>query len=95
MRTYLVTNQYGSREALLDGEIGQIYGFKVIVHNGLANNEACFYHKSAVAIAVQQEVRFETRRLALGLQATEYSYAMGMGQVVLDEGKRQVYLLGA
>lgn len=88
-------DKYGSREALLQGEVGQIYGFRVIVHNGLAANEACAYHKTAVAIAVQQEVRFETRRLPLGLQATEYSYAMGMGQTVLDEGKRQVYLLGA
>lgn len=88
-------DKYGSREALLQGEVGQIYGFRVIVHNGLAANEAIAYHKTACAVAVQQEVRFETRRLPLGLQATEYSFAMGMGQVVLDSGKRQVYLLGA
>ena len=88
-------DKYGSREALLQGEVGQIYGFRVIVHNGLAANEAIAYHKTACAIAVQQEVRFETRRLSLKLQATEYSFAMGMGQKVLDEGKRQVYLLGA
>jgi N4-gp56 family major capsid protein len=88
-------DKYGSREALLQGEVGQIYGFRVIVHNGLAANEAVCYHRTAVAIAVQHDVTFETRRLPLGLQATEYSYAMGMGQTVLDEGKRQVYLLGA
>lgn len=88
-------NQYGSREALLQGEVGQIYGFKVIVHNGLASNEACFYQKKCVAIAVQQEVRFEQRRLPLGLQATEYSFAMGMGQTVLQQGELQVYLVGA
>lgn len=88
-------NQYGSREALLQGEVGQIYGFKVIVHNGLAANEACFYQKKCVAIAVQQEVRFEQRRLPLGLQATEYSFAMGMGQTVLQQGQLQVYLIGA
>lgn len=29
-------DKYGSREALLRGEIGQIYGFRVMVHNGLA-----------------------------------------------------------
>ncbi len=48
-----------------------------------------------VAVAVQQEVKFESRRLALGLQASEYSFSMGMGQTVLDEGKRQVHMLGA
>ena len=88
-------DKYGSREALLEGEVGQIYGFKVIVHNGLAANEACFYQKKCVAIAVQQEVRFESRRLPLGLQATEYSFAMGMGQTVLQNGELQVYLIGA
>lgn len=88
-------DKYGAREALLQGEIGQIYGFRVIVHNGLASNEACAYHKEAVAVAVQQEVRFETRRATLKLQKTEYSFAMGMGQTVLSEGRKQVHLLGA
>lgn len=88
-------DKYGSREALLQGEVGQIYGFRVIVHNELASNEACFYQKKCVAIAVQQEVKFESRRLPLGLQASEYSFAMGMGQTVLQEGVLQVYLEGA
>jgi N4-gp56 family major capsid protein len=88
-------DKYGSRDALLKGEVGQIYGFRVIVHNGAAANEAMAYHKSSVAVAVQQEVRFETRRATLKLQKTEYSFAMGMGQKVLDEGRRNVYMLGA
>ena len=88
-------DKYGSREAILQGEVGQIYGFRVIVHNGLAANEALAYQKNAVAIAVQQEVQFETRRLPLGLQATEYSFAMGMGQTVLQSGKLNIYALGA
>jgi len=88
-------DKYGSREALLQGEVGQIYGFRVIVHNSLASNEACFYQKKAVAVAVQQEVKFESRRSQLGLQKTEYSFALGMGQTVLQAGELQVYLVGA
>jgi len=88
-------DKYGSREALLEGEVGQIYGFRVIVHNGLAENEALAYQKKAVAYAIQQDVRFETRRLPLGLQATEYSFAMGMGQTVLQKGVLNIYALGA
>jgi N4-gp56 family major capsid protein len=88
-------DKYGSREALLKGEIGQIYGFRVIVHNGAASNEAFAYHKTAVAVAVQQEVQYETRRSRLGLQKTEYCFSMGMGQKVLDGGRRQVHMLGA
>lgn len=88
-------DKYGSRDALLKGEIGEIYGFKVMVHNGLAANEALAYHKTACAVAVQQEVRFETNRATLKLQKTEYSFAMGMGQQVLDEGRRNIHFLGA
>ena len=88
-------DKYGSREALLKGEIGEIYGFKVIVHNGAVENESFAYHKSSVAIAVQQEVKYETRRSRLGLQKTEYAFAMGMGQKVLDGGRRNIHMLGA
>jgi N4-gp56 family major capsid protein len=88
-------DKYGSRDALLKGEIGQIYGFRVIVHNGAASNECFAYHKTACAVAVQQEVKFETRRAKLTLQKTEFAFALGMGQKVLDEGRRNVYMLGA
>lgn len=88
-------DKYGSREALLDGEIGRIYGFRVMVHNGLATNEAMAYHKSCVSIAMQQEIKFETQRADVRLLSTDYSFSLGMGDVVMDGGKRQVYLLGA
>lgn len=88
-------DKYGSREALLNGEIGQIYGFRVLVHNGLAANEACAYHMSAVAIAMQMEIKFETQRADVRLQATDYSFSLGMGDQVMDGGRRQVYMLGA
>ena len=88
-------DKYGDRSALLRGEIGQIYGFRVMVHNGLASNEACAYHKDCSAVAVQQEIKFESRRADLRVQATDYSFALGMGDTVLNDGKMQVYMLGA
>jgi N4-gp56 family major capsid protein len=88
-------DKYGSRDALLKGEVGEIYGFKVLVHNGLNSNEMLAYHKSACAVAVQEEIKFETRRAKLTLQKSEYSFAMGMGQKVLDEGRRNIHFLGA
>lgn len=84
-------DKYGDRTALLEGEVGQIYGFRVIVHNGLADAEALAYHKSACAIAVQQDVEFETRRASLELKVTEYSFSLGMGHTVLDSGKRNIF----
>lgn len=88
-------DKYGSREALLRGEIGEIYGFRVMVHNGLAANEACAYHKDCCAVAVQQEIKFETQRADVRLQATDYSFSLGMGDQVLNDGKMNIYMLGA
>jgi N4-gp56 family major capsid protein len=87
--------KYGSREALLNGEIGRIYGFRVMVHNRLAQYECFAYHKDAVGIAVQKEVEFETDRADVRLAATDYAFRMLMGSVVLDGGKKVVWMLGA
>ena len=89
---FIDASKYGGRQALLDGEIGRIYGMTVIVHNGLSGAEAIIYQREAVGIAVQQEVKFESRRSDLALQRTEYSFAMGMGQAVLENGVKQVFL---
>jgi len=88
-------DKYGSREAILEGEIGKIYGFRVMVHNGLNANEACAYHRSAVGIAMQMEIKFETQRAEVTLQATDYAFSLGMGDTVMDGGRRQVYMVGA
>ena len=88
-------DKYGSRDALLRGEIGRIYGFRVMVHNGLTANEAVAYHTTATAVAVQQEIKFESQRADVTLQATDFSFSLGMGDAVLDGGKRQVYLHSA
>lgn len=88
-------DKYGSRDALIDGEVGRIYGFRVIVHNGLNANEALAWQKDAVGIAVQKEVKFETQRADVRLQATDYSFSLGMGAEVLQGGKLNVRLQGA
>jgi len=88
-------DKYGSRDALLRGEIGEVYGFRVMVHNGLSSNEAVAYHSSCCTVAVQQEIKFESQRADVTLQATDYSFSLGMGDAVLDGGKRQVYLHSA
>lgn len=89
---FIKANEYGAREGLLNGEIGRVYGMTVIVHNGLAATEAIAYHKSCCAVAMQQEVEFETQRAPVNLKATDYSFSMLWGAKVLDSGKRQVLL---
>lgn len=88
-------DSYGAREALLNGEIGKVYGFRVMVHNRLADYESFAYTRDAVGIAVQREVELETDRADVRLAATDYAFRMLMGSVVLDGGKKVVWMLGA
>lgn len=88
-------DKYGSREALLNGEIGRIYGYRVMVHNRVTQFESFAYHKEAVGIAVQREVEFETQRADVRLAATDYAFRLGMGSKILDGGIKVVWMLGA
>ena len=88
-------DKYGAREALINGEVGRIYGFRVMVHNRVAQYEAFAYVKEAVAIAVQSEVEMETRRADPRLAATDYAFRLLMGSATLDGGKKVVWMLGA
>lgn len=84
--------KYGSREALLEGEVGKIYGCRVMVHNGLADAEAIMYSSDAVGVAVQKDMQFEERRADLKSQKTEYAFSMGAGYTVLEQGVKQVLI---
>ena len=86
-------NLYGSREALLNGEIGSIYGFRVLVHPSLADDDTLFYHKSHVGFARQMEPTFESDR-HLASASTEFLMQNLYGSKVLDSGLRGVYYSG-
>lgn len=89
---FIEADKYGSREALLDGEIGKVFGFRVMVHNGLSAIEAIAYQSDACAFAMQKDISFESRRANLGLQKTEYAFSAGWGTAVLEQGVKQVLL---
>jgi N4-gp56 family major capsid protein len=66
---FINADQYGSREALLDGEIGRIFGFRILVdtqvtQSGLTPDqyEGVFFHESAIAWAQQKELTIEAGR---------------------------------
>jgi N4-gp56 family major capsid protein len=90
MDNFIRADAYGARDGLLNGEIGRVFGFRVIVHNGLDADEAIAYHKSAVAFAAQKQINYEKQRGAVNLQRDEYSFSCGMGFEVLQGGKCQV-----
>ena len=86
---FVDADKYGSRETLLNGEIGRLFGFKVIMTSICENDVTLYYHKSACAFARQIEPKWETDR-NLKLLADEYSLSALYGAKILDSGKRNV-----
>lgn len=87
---FISAEKYGSREALLNGEIGRVYGMRVLVSNLLADDEGYAYHRSCLAFAAQKDVSFERQRADVRIQGNDYSFSVGYGAVLLDGGSRIV-----
>lgn len=90
MDNFIRADAYGARDGLLNGEVGRVFGFRVIVHNALNAAEAIAYHKSAVAMAFQKAIKYEKQRGSVALQRDEYSFSCGAGFEVMQSGKYQV-----
>lgn len=90
IENFIHADKYGAREALLNGEIGRVYGFRVLVSNLLTDDQAFAYHRECVGYAMQQNVDFETQRADVNIRATDYSYAAGWGCTLMYDGKKGV-----
>lgn len=90
IENFIHADKYGSREALLNGEVGRVFGFRVLISNLLAADECYAYHKECVGYAMQQNVDFETQRADVNIRATDYSYAIGWGATLMYEGRKGV-----
>lgn len=90
---FISAERYASREALVNGVIGRIFGFDVIMHNELAAVETIMFHKSACGYAFSLNPTFERDR-NLRQVASEYLLQNLYGVQVLDTGKRQVFFNG-
>jgi len=86
MDNFVNADQYGSREALLNGEVGRIYGFTVIKSTLLADDESYAVHKHCVNTAMQKALDYETQRADVTIRATDYSFAVGWGLTLMDGG---------
>lgn len=90
---FVRADTYGSAGGLINGEIGRVYGFTVIMHTSLAAVDSLFWHKSHVAYASQLEADFQTMKNLKGVK-DEFLLHMLYGTKVLDAGKRGVYFNG-
>jgi N4-gp56 family major capsid protein len=85
---FVDASKYGSNEPVVNGEIGRVYGFRVVKSSLVGDNVALAYHRSHVAFAMSQEMKFEKQRADLTFQADNLSLATVYGVKQLDSGNR-------
>ena len=86
---FIDASKYGSNEPIMNGEIGKIYGMRVLVHSAFADF-MCSWHPSAVGFAFQRNLKFQSQ-MDLANLGMRYSLDMIHGAEVLDLGKRNVF----
>lgn len=85
---FIQAERYGSNDPVMNGEIGKVFGMRVIVHTGFADQMAV-WHPTAVGVAIQQGLRFQSQPDLANL-GVRYSLDMIHGCEILDSGKRCV-----
>lgn len=85
---FVQAERYGSNMPIMAGEIGMIYGMKVLIHTSITDFMLA-WHPSAVGYAFSQgiELDFDKELANIG---TRYSLDYIFGAKVLDSGKRCV-----
>ena len=86
---FISSEKYGSNSPILNGEIGQIYGMKVLVSNVFSSTDSYAWHPSSVGFAFLHGIRTQSVYDLANL-ATRYSLDYLAGFEVLDSGKRVV-----
>lgn len=87
---FVNADQYGSNVALVNGEIGRVFGFRVLMSTICEDDVTLYWHRSACAFARQIDPKWETQRAPLANLSDEYSLSSLYGVKVLDSGKRNV-----
>ena len=86
---FIDASKYGSSMPIMNGEIGMVYGMRVIVSNVFSGTDSYAWHPTSVGMAFQQPVRVQ-RDYDLANLAWRYSLDYLAGFEVLDAGKRVV-----
>ena len=88
---FIDASQYGSNEPIMNGEIGKIYGVRVLIHNDVEDLKSLMFHPSAAGFASQMGMRYQTEKDLANL-ATRHSLDNIWGAKLLDAGKRCVMI---
>ena len=88
---FIDASKYGAGTPLFTGEIGKVFGVRVIVHNDIEDLKSLMWHPSAVGTASQFGPDFDSQKDLKNL-GTRYSLDHLYGVKLLDGGKRVVML---
>jgi len=88
---FVEADKYGSSEGLVNGELGRLFGFRVVMSTVVEDNNVVAYHSSAVGYAGQLAPEFRSD-FDLKSASDEYLLHQIYGVEVLDSGKRQILL---
>jgi N4-gp56 family major capsid protein len=89
---FIDASKYGSQMPIVNGEIGMVYGMKVILHNGLsASNKTVFFHPTSAGFAFAQQARVQNF-YDLKELGQRWSLDTIYGASILDAGKRVVVI---
>ena len=83
-------SKYGSESSIQSGELGKVFGMRIVVSDLLAATESIAFHSSAVGFASQANYKLEFDRDLANL-ADHYVGSGLMGAKVMNAGKRQVF----
>lgn len=89
---FIDASKYGSNMPIVAGEIGMVYGMKVILHTGMtSSNKTLFFHPSSLGFAFAQTARVQNF-YDLAQLGQRWSLDTIYGASVLDSGKRLVVI---
>lgn len=91
---FVEADKYGDSSGLRNGELGRIYGFTVLMHTELADEDALFYHPTHCGYATSLDPEFDEDKNLKGVK-DEFLLHHIYGVKAMDSGKRGVYLDGA
>jgi N4-gp56 family major capsid protein len=87
---FVRADSYGNANGLMNGELGRLYGFTVLMHTELVAAEFLAYHKSHVGYASQIQPEFDTNK-DLKNVADEYLLHHLYGCKTMSSGVRGVW----
>lgn len=88
---FVHADTYGSANGVVNGELGRLFGARVIMSNVFADAKTIIWHPTHVAFALQQALTLKVQD-DLDNVATKYLASQLYGAKVMDAGKRAVLL---